>query len=198
MDERDKYIEQFKRYLERRAPGRRTSIDYVSDIRQFAVFWTKSWVEVRMQDIEAFVDEQRRQGLSAATIKRRVASLKVFFDFLVEESGQLTWPNPVRFKRHAGKAARRLPRDLSNEQVSQLWPQISLARDRAWFALMLRAGLRVSEVVKLRVNDLLSPATNAQPARFTGQRQRTEGTGRPSDQRRLCRAPRMAAGTASQ
>ncbi len=166
MDERDKYIEQFKQYLERRAPGRRTSIDYVSDVRQFAIFWAKSWFEVSLQDIDAFVDEQRQNGLSAATIKRRVASLKVFFDFLAEESGQLAWPNPVRFKRHAGKQPKRLPRDLSNEQVAQLWDQISLARDRAWFVLMLRAGLRVSEVVKLTVNDLLSPPGSEQPARL--------------------------------
>lgn len=166
MDDRNKYIEQFKQYLERRAPGRRTSVDYVSDVRQFALFWTKSWFEVTMHDIDAFVDQQRQNGLSAATIKRRVASLKVFFDFLAEESDQLAWPNPVRFKRHAGKQPKRLPRDLSNEQVAQLWGQISLARDRAWFALMLRAGLRVSEVVKLTRNDLLSPATRDQPARL--------------------------------
>jgi site-specific recombinase XerD len=166
MDERDKYIEQFKQYLERRAPGRRTSIDYVSDVRQFALFCTKPWFEVTMHDIDTFVDKQRQNGLSGATIKRRVAGLKVFFDFLAEESGQLCWPNPVRFKRHAGKQPKRLPRDLSNDQVAQLWGQISLARDRAWFVLMLRAGLRVSEVVRLKLNDLLSPPTGDQPARL--------------------------------
>lgn len=166
MDERNKYIEQFKQYLQRRAPGRRTSIDYVSDVRQFALFCPKPWFEVTMQDIDTFVDQQRQNGLSAATIKRRVASLKVFFDFLAEESGQLAWPNPVRFKRHAGKQPKRLPRDLSNDQVAQLWAQIKLARDRAWFALMLRAGLRVSEVVSLTLKDLLSTPTDDQPARL--------------------------------
>jgi hypothetical protein len=34
---------------------------------------------------------------------------------LAEESGDLSWSNPVRFKRHAGKQPKHLPRDLTNE-----------------------------------------------------------------------------------
>lgn len=166
MDERTQEIERFGQYLQRRAPGRRTAIDYVSDVRQFTAFCPKLWTEVTMSDIDAFVDQQRQAGLGAATIKRRVAGLKVFFDFLAEESGDLAWPNPVRFKRHAGKQPKRLPRDLSNEQVERLWAVISAPRDRAWFALMLRAGLRVGEVVKLKLRDLLSRPQAKQPARL--------------------------------
>lgn len=166
MDERLETIQKFEQYLKRRAPGRRTSIDYVSDVRQFAATCLKSWVEVTMHDIDTFVDQQRQAGLSAATIKRRVAALKVFFDFLAEDSGQLAWPNPVRFKRHAGKQPKRLPRDLSNEQVERLWAVITSPRDRAWFALMLRAGLRVGEVVALTLADVLTPPGFDQPARL--------------------------------
>ena len=166
MDERNQDIERFKQYLQRRAPGRRTAIDYVSDVRQFAACCTKPWAEVTMHDVDAFVDQQRQANLGAATIKRRVAGLKVFFDFLAEESGDLSWPNPVRFKRHAGKQPKRLPRDLSNEQVQQLWGVVTDPRDRAWFALMLRAGLRVGEVVRLTESDLLAPPRNEQPARL--------------------------------
>jgi len=166
MNERNQDIERFKQYLQRRAPGRRTAIDYVSDVHQFAAYCTKAWTEVTMHDIDAFVDQQRQANLGAATIKRRVAGLKVFFDFLAEESGDLSWPNPVRFKRHAGKQPKRLPRDLSNEQVQQLWDVVTSPRDRAWFALMLRAGLRVGEVVHLTESDLLTPPTDKQPARL--------------------------------
>jgi site-specific recombinase XerD len=62
-----------------------------------------------MQDIDAFVDQQRQRGLKPATIKRRAAALKTFFDFLAEETGDLNWPNPVRMKRHAGKQPKPLP-----------------------------------------------------------------------------------------
>jgi len=166
MVERSKDIERFRQYLERRAPGRRTAIDYVSDVRQFVTFCPKPWIEITMHDIDVFVDQQRQAGLGAATIKRRVAGLKVFFDFLAEESGDLSWPNPVRFKRHAGRQPKRLPRDLTNEQIERLWAAITAPRDRAWFALMLRAGLRVGEVVSLTLSDLLTPPTADRPARL--------------------------------
>lgn len=166
MNNRLEMIEKFKHYLERQTPGRRTAIDYVSDIRQFAMACSKAWREVTLHDIDDFVDQQRLAGLSQATVRRRVAALKVFFDFLAEESGDLSWPNPVRSKRHAGKAAKRLPRDLTNAQVAQLWAQIETARDRAWFALMLRAGLRVGEVVGLQLTDVLTPPAADQPARL--------------------------------
>jgi len=118
-----------------------------------------------MQDIDAFVDHQRQTGRSPATVKRRVAALKTFFDFLAEETGELAWPNPVRFKRHAGKQPQALPRDLSEAEVERLWAVVASARDRAWLVLLWRAGLRVGEVVSLTTADVLSPPSGVQPAR---------------------------------
>lgn len=172
MDQPDE-LTQFGQYLERRSPGRRTSIDYVSDVRQFAASCHKPWREVTLHDIDAFVDQQHQAGLSAATVKRRVAALRVFFDFLAEETGDLAWPNPVHFKRHAGKQPQALPRDLRNADVERLWAVISAPRDRAWFALMLRAGLRVGEVVALTAQDVLDAPQADQPARL-----RVRGKGR--------------------
>jgi site-specific recombinase XerD len=126
----------------------------------------KPWREVTMHDIDDFVDQQRAAQLKPATVKRRVAALKTFFDFVAEESGDLSWPNPVRFKRHAGKQPRRLPRDVSDETIARVWGVINSPRDRAWFVLMLRAGLRVGEVVGLQLSDLLAPPAADQPARL--------------------------------
>lgn len=165
MDEADT-VAAFERYLQRRFPERRTTIDYLSDVRQFRAVCAKPWREVTMHDIDAFVDHQRQAQLQASTIKRRVAALKTYFDFLAEDSGELERVNPVRFKRHAGKQPQRLPRDLSNEAVEQLWAVITAPRDRAWFALMLRAGLRAGEVVHLQLADILTPAQADHPARL--------------------------------
>jgi site-specific recombinase XerD len=163
---RDEAITCFEHYLQRRFPGRRTPVDYVSDIRQFALVCQRPWREVTMQDIDAFVDRQRQAGRSPATIKRRVAALKTFFDCLAEETGELDWPNPVRFKRHAGQQPQTLPRDLSETEVERLWAVVTSARDRAWFVLLWRAGLRVGELVSLTTADVLSPPDLAHPARL--------------------------------
>jgi site-specific recombinase XerD len=164
--DRNESLAKFESYLQRRFPERRTPIDYVSDVRQFMVVCPKPWREVTMQDIDLFVDQQRQAGLKQSTVNRRVAALKTFFDFLAEESGDLSWPNPVRFKRHAGKRPRTLPRDLRDEDIERLWGVMVSARDRAWFALMVRAGLRVGEVVNLKMSDVLSPAEGERPARL--------------------------------
>jgi len=171
--DRNEGITKFEQYLRRRFPERRTPVDYLSDIRQFMAVCQKLWREVTMHDVDAFVDQQRAKGLKITTVNRRVAALKTFFDFLAQESDDLGWPNPVRFKRHAGKRPRSLPRDLSDQALEQVWGAITSARDRAWFALMVRGGLRVSEVVDLRVGDLLSKPEGERPARV-----RVSGKGR--------------------
>lgn len=164
--DRETDVEKYVQYLQRRFPDRRTSKDYESDVRQFMKQCSKEWREVKMQDIDAFIDAQRQAGLKPATIKRRAAGLKTFFDFLAEDSDDLGWLNPVRMKRHAGKQPKQLPRDLNDRTVQALWAVIDHPRDRAWFALMLRAGLRVGEVVSLKQADILSPASNQQAARL--------------------------------
>jgi len=163
MDEENVIVE-FEKYLQRRFPGRRTWLDYVSDVRQFRNVCQKAWREVDMHDIDRFVDQQHAGGLKPATIRRRVAALKTFFDFLAEESGDLSWPNPVRFKRHAGKREKQVPRDLHDDDVERVWQEISSSRDRAWFALMVRAGLRVGEVVDLKLSDILNKPEGESPA----------------------------------
>jgi site-specific recombinase XerD len=159
-------IIQFEQYLRRRFPKRRTPVDYLSDLRQFRSVCQKPWREISMYDIDAFVEQQRASGLKSATVRRRVAALKTFFDFMAEESGDLSWPNPVRFKRHAGKVERRLPRDLCDDDLERVWHEIKCSRDRAWFALMVRAGLRVGEVVMLKASDLLNQPEGERPARI--------------------------------
>ena len=171
--ETENIIVEYEKYLRRRFPKRRTSVDYLSDLRQFRSVCQKAWLEISMHDMDAFVEQQRASGLKSATVRRRVAAMKTFFDFMAEESGDLSWPNPVRFKRHAGKVERRLPRDLRDEDIERVWHEIGCVRDRAWFALMVRGGLRVGEVVTLKVGDVLNKAEGESPARI-----RVEGKGR--------------------
>jgi site-specific recombinase XerD len=164
--DRNESLVNFEAYLCRRFPHRRTPVDYLSDIRQFMAACDKEWREVTMHDIDAFVDQQRANGLKASTVNRRVAALKTFFDFLAEESDDLSWPNPVRFKRHAGKRPRSLPRDIRDEDVECVWGVIQSKRDRAWFALMVRGGLRVGEVAELKVSDVQHQPTEEHPAQL--------------------------------
>jgi site-specific recombinase XerD len=61
--------------------------------------------------------------------------------------------NPVK-PSHILRRGRTLPKALSQEHIEQLFAHIHVAMDRTLFLLMLRCGLRVSEVVHLKVRDI--------------------------------------------
>jgi site-specific recombinase XerD len=158
--------QQFGAYLQRRFPGRSTAKHYLSDLRQFAATCAKPWGEVTVADIDAFIDQQRETGRAPATIKRRAASLKTFFDFLAETQGAPERPNPVSMRRHAGRQPRHLPRDLSDAEVEHFLAVVDQPRDQAMFCLMLYAGLRVGEVTSLRPKDITVPVEPEAPVRL--------------------------------
>ncbi len=137
----------FKNFLNRKYPERTTATHYISDLKQFLAHDDRPLVTVSRQEIDEFVDSQRASGKSAATIKRRTASLKSFFNFMADDLNEPERVNPVDMKRHAGKQAKQLPRDLSNEEVQRLWAVVATERDKALVTLMLYGGLRVEEVV---------------------------------------------------
>jgi len=96
--------------------------------------------------------QQHHQGLAVTTINRRLNAIKRFFDFLVIEQERLQ-SNPIK-PSHRLRQGRPLPKKLSSAQVTGLFAQIKNRVDRALFLLMLRCGLRVSEVAHLKVNDI--------------------------------------------
>ena len=162
----EEWIAKFKRYLERRFPGRSTAVHYESDMKCFLLHYKGPLLAVGRADVDAFVDEQRRQGLAAATVKRRTAALKSFFDFAADETGDRRRENPVSMKRHGGRVPQQLPRDLSDEEVERLLAVIDDKRDRALVMLMLYGGLRVEEVVNLTREAITVPAEAALPVRL--------------------------------
>jgi site-specific recombinase XerD len=148
-------IGEFENYLRRRYPGSSTIKHYISDLQLFSRFAQKLPQEVARQDIDRFVEDQLAQGHAATTINRRLASLHHFFEFVAEEAGVDTWPNPVVWRRHRVKEGKVLPRDVSDSVVERLLAWIDHPRDRLMFALMYQVGLRVGEVAAVQVSDLI-------------------------------------------
>jgi site-specific recombinase XerD len=162
----EQWIAAFEGYLKRRYPGRTTAKHYVSDMRIFLKQYSSSILDVTANDIDAFVDAQHMAKRAVTTINRRVAALKAFFDFVAEQLGESERANPVSWDRHASRAPKYLPRDLSDEEARQFLSAIDVLRDKAMVTVMLYAGLRVGEVVDLCPADIRVPQTEEEAIRL--------------------------------
>lgn len=108
--------------------------------------------EITCLDVDRFIEKLAEQGLQAETINRHLTTLRSFYHFLMDEDDTLDCP--VIPRRHMLKERERLPKAVPDEEVKRFFKVVNDIRDRAMFSLMLKGGLRVSEVTKLTLGDL--------------------------------------------
>ena len=145
-------VKLFCAYLRTRNYSPHTIENYGRDLRLFFAPLQKALRAVSWRDIEHFIQQQHQAQLAATTINRRLHALKHFFDYLVMERQTLV-TNPVK-PSHLLRQGRPLPKKLSQDQVRLLFTQITNPLDHALYLLILRCGLRVSDVARLRHSDL--------------------------------------------
>jgi site-specific recombinase XerD len=166
-------IEDFVNWVRRRNPQARTWRDYSYDLQQFAaVVGGRPPGEITHRDIDRFVNSQVSRGFKPATINRRLAAILALFTYLGDEDPSLVCP--VIPRRHFLREPQRLPRPVQEDDLRAFFAVIDDARDKAMFLLMLRCGLRISEVAGLVMADLFLDEPHARlVARGKGSRERS-------------------------
>jgi site-specific recombinase XerD len=146
-------IDRFVNWVRRRNPNAHTHLDYRSDLKQFAtVVGNRPPGDVTIHDVDRFVAQQVARGLRPGTVNRRLAAIISFYFFLANEDEDIVCP--VRPRRHALVERQRLPRPVKEKDLRRFFAVIDDSRDLAMFLLMLRCGLRISEVAQLQLVDL--------------------------------------------
>jgi len=111
--------------------------------------------DVQGGDVVGFLEALQRRGLSARSRARMLAAMRGFFRFLVRE--QVIPADPTR-DLHLPRLGQRLPRSLSPDEVRRLLANQAdgalAQRDGTMVELVYATGLRVSEVVSLKVNQV--------------------------------------------
>ena len=153
----DEYLIAFDEYLQReKHSSENTRLSYLRDVKQFMHFHSLTAVQAEKEHIQAFIDAQKENGRSKSTIARNLASLKTFYSFCVD-AGYVSH-NPA-----AGITVERTvsgtPQILSFEEVELLLEQprctdLKGYRDKAMLELLYATGIRVSELVSLKVDDV--------------------------------------------
>ncbi len=135
---------------------------YRNDLGQFFQFVTierphlTSWARVDSLLLQAYLLRLRARNYSPASIARKVAAIKSFYFYLLEQ--QLIAVNPT-LELDAPKVTKQPPHPLTVDQVNALLSAAIEAtpkgyRDRALMELLYASGVRVTELVMLDVESV--------------------------------------------
>jgi site-specific recombinase XerD len=142
-------LTRYRRALKRKNYSVHTVKNYVNILDHFMRGLTVPLCEVTRKEIGVYVDHLLRKRRRPKTITCHLQTIRLFFDYLMNEEG-IPMVNPVT--RISLRLPKPLPRHLKDDQVRRLFGVIADLRDRAMFMLMLRCGLRVEEVAQLTVD----------------------------------------------
>jgi integrase/recombinase XerD len=133
---------------------------YHRDLLQFSRFLKDAPLpSVTVETLRSYLDSLRAAKLSNRSIARQITTLRGFFGFLVEEGEIAVNPTELLVGPKIGSA---LPKYLDHSSVDQLLKKsvadsATALRDCAMLDLLYATGLRVSELIQLRVSDLNEP-----------------------------------------
>lgn len=152
-------IDQFTNYMRiERGVSNNTIEAYSRDLRGFADFIARKSLKLNKIDIYKLTEYVRylSKRLSRRSLARNISAIRTFFKFLVLEG--VIEQNPARLLEFP-KVSRRLPGILNEREIELLLNQPSSLtpigmRDKAMLELLYASGLRVSELVDLRLNNL--------------------------------------------
>lgn len=157
----EELINRFINYLGvERGLALNTLESYGRDLKQYSQYLGNDEAErfdrVSRNSIVAYLRHLQRQGKATATIARRLAALKAFYQFLVRENYLDKDPTA---NLESPKLEKRLPKVLTIKEVEQLLrqPQPTTPtgmRDKAMLELLYATGIRVSELVCLNLGDV--------------------------------------------
>ena len=150
-------LNSFDQYLKNeKGSSENTRSSYLRDLRQFSESIEVPLVDAAVDDLEAYIAALKENNRSAATVARNVASLKSFYTYCL--SCGFISVNPASHIC-ADRIQQKTPDILTGKEVELLLDQpkcIDLKgyRDKAMLEVLYSTGLRVSELIALKVSDV--------------------------------------------
>lgn len=154
-------IEEFDDYLTNvKRASKNTIASYRRDLVKLNNYLTDSGVDnlkdVTNTDLNSYILLIEKQGMSTATVSRNIASVKAFFLYLLKQGVMSDDPSE---NLKAPKIEKKAPVILTIDEINLLLEQPSGSspkeiRDKAMLELLYATGIRVSELIGLRVKDV--------------------------------------------
>ena len=124
-----------------------TQHNYIRFVKEFSIFFGRSPDKAAFEDVRRYQLDLTSRGVSPGSINGAMAALKFFFRITVQ---RFDIANHIQLVRQP----RRLPVVLSPEEVTRLLEAARGPEYKAALAVAYGAGLRISEIVSLKVSDI--------------------------------------------
>ena len=155
------FIEDFLNYLAvERGLAQNTLLAYRRDLNKYAAFLEKKGIkaadQVARDHVTNFMFDQKNHKLTTSSICRSLAAIKTFHRFLVRE--RLTKEDPTNLV-DTPKIWKRIPEVLTIKEIEAILQATNgkskqLIRDKAILELFYASGMRVSELVNLKMDSV--------------------------------------------
>ena len=158
---KDHLIESFldSLYIEK-GLSQNTVQSYKNDISSFAA-WVEKYSDISLakttkSNINQYIAHLFKSGLKSSSVNRKISTIKSFFIFLLKKKHILLSPvediDMVRQEKY-------LPVSMSEKEVELLLKSPSLdsfigRRDRAMIEMLYATGMRISELINLKITDV--------------------------------------------
>jgi len=149
-------IAKFVNYLRaERAAGENTLVSYEHDVREFAAWLEKPLTLAQRTDMQSYISDSLNQGVSGRTAARRLATLRHFYRFLIDE--EEIQADPAR-NLPVPKTWKTVPKALSLADLETMVGSLGASwldvRDKAMLLTFFASGLRESELAALKLQDI--------------------------------------------
>ncbi|MCP3927852.1 MAG: site-specific tyrosine recombinase XerD [Bacteroidetes bacterium] len=134
---------------------------YLRDLEKLQTFFSiKNWVHgpesATVEQLKLFIYHLNDMGLSARSQARIISSLKAFYKYMLVE--ELIQEDPTELLE-GPRLSRKIPDVLTYEEIQKMMSSIDLStphgtRNRAMLETLYASGLRVSELINLRLSNL--------------------------------------------
>ena len=148
----------FEKYLvEDKKASANTLSSYMRDVRQLVDYLNENRiVDATAEELDGYISSLRAAGKSVATVSSTIASIKCLYSHLFIK--QLITLNPAQGLTPE-KAPQKLPEILTNREVELLLSQPNCIdpkgyRDKAMLELLYATGIRVTELIDLKITDV--------------------------------------------
>lgn len=157
----ERTVQEFISYLRNiKRTSDNTVISYQRDLKKFCNYLKEKGISAAENatelDLEGYIHYMERNHFATSSISRSVASIRAMYQFLFREGRIQKDPSSML---RPPKVEKKIPEILSVEEVDKLMKQPDITtpkgmRDTAMLELLYATGMRVSELIHLRIDDL--------------------------------------------